>query len=144
MAAAERISHRADDEVAEAAPSRPWCVDDGAAIVVMNTEELRSALAKGHLAVESKTWRDGWPHWLRLTDVHELRESDALPLARVGEDGEIEESGMRLVERIDARLLADDDIPAIPMAGVNAALVAFIAFVAASGGMMLALAALGG
>jgi len=53
--------------------TEPWCVDDGARIVVMRTREIRRELGGGTLAGDVKVWRDGRARWLPAHEVYELR-----------------------------------------------------------------------
>jgi hypothetical protein len=53
----------------------PWCVDDGASIVVMRTRDIQQRLRRGGLGRDVKVWRDGRACWLPVDDVYELRSS---------------------------------------------------------------------
>jgi hypothetical protein len=66
----------ADDELDE---HGAWCVDDGSAILVMSTQQIRDALASGRLSSDLKTWRDGHACWLPIHDQPELCDGFATP-----------------------------------------------------------------
>ncbi len=68
--------------------SCPWCVDSGAAIRVMTTQEVYDGVANGDLGLDMKVWRDGRACWLPIAECYELtvkptRRRDPTPVSGV-------------------------------------------------------------
>jgi hypothetical protein len=66
----------AEDELDE---HGAWCVDDGTAIQVMSTQQIRDAVSSGRLSSQLKTWRDGQACWLSISEQPELFDGHATP-----------------------------------------------------------------
>jgi hypothetical protein len=56
----------------DAAEERAWCVDRGATLTAMSTDELLRAISIGEISAASRVWCEGLDGWTRISDVPEI------------------------------------------------------------------------
>jgi hypothetical protein len=91
MGAAERITAIYDSSIedVDASDVDRWCVDAGSSIDCMSTRQVWMALAQGKLDPSTPVWREGFGHWLSISEVVELTQDEEDARITVPEQSEI-------------------------------------------------------
>src|SRR5687767_10043174 len=76
----------------DADQSGPWCVDDGSAIEVLSSQQIRTALRSGAIEPSHKAWRDGRAAWEPIAELPELHPRLAAVGSAGWDDDDLEEA----------------------------------------------------